>query len=93
MESEATYENLWNKLNETMHYISKTTNGFQDYDWYYKVDDDTFVVMENLHAFLQSPKVQEGAKQKIPLLYGRQFAWPEFRSLRFMANFLITVQT
>ncbi len=47
MESEATYENLWNKLNETMDYISKKTNGFQDYDWYYKVDDDTFVVMEN----------------------------------------------
>jgi glycoprotein-N-acetylgalactosamine 3-beta-galactosyltransferase len=81
MKTEPTYQNLWKKLNETIHYISSTTNGFQDYDWYFKLDDDSFVIMENLHAFLESPEVQEKKRQKLPLVYGRRFAWPPYWKL------------
>lgn len=82
MKAEPTYENLWNKLNETMHYISRTSNQFKDYDWYFKVDTDSFVVMENLHAFLESSEVQEKKRQELPLIYGRRFAYPEYRELK-----------
>jgi glycoprotein-N-acetylgalactosamine 3-beta-galactosyltransferase len=87
MTSQPTYENLWNKLNETLLYISNTTHHFQDYDWYFKVDDDSFVVLENLQAFLASDPVQEKVQQQLPLIYGRNFAYPEYRTLRSMDTF------
>jgi hypothetical protein len=38
MQTPATYEHLWNKLNETLHYIYEKY--YADYDWFFKVDDD-----------------------------------------------------
>jgi glycoprotein-N-acetylgalactosamine 3-beta-galactosyltransferase len=89
MKSAPTYQNLWNKLNETLHYIYENYFGFppgheNHYDWFFKVDDDTFVVMENLRAFLASPQVQDASspKDEEPLIYGRHFAWPPLYALR-----------
>jgi hypothetical protein len=58
MQAEPTYENLWNKLNETVHYVWEHYGQNDEYDWFFKIDDDTFLIMENLKFFLASDPVQ-----------------------------------
>ena len=72
MNTEAEYDKLWQKLNETLHYVWK--NYRQEYDWFFKADDDTYVIVENLKAFLMSPEVQRRQHTE-PLLFGRRYAW------------------
>jgi glycoprotein-N-acetylgalactosamine 3-beta-galactosyltransferase len=92
MSAASTYENLWNKLNETLHYIwdtycaTNTTSGTQ-YDWIFKVDDDTYVVMQNLRTFLNSAEVQVKHRNGEPLIYGRLFGWPLLSNLKKLPNF------
>ncbi|EDV39552.1 uncharacterized protein Dana_GF24418 [Drosophila ananassae] len=42
--------NLYPKIRKAMAYVYK--NYGEDYDWFLKADDDTFVIMENLRYFL-----------------------------------------
>jgi hypothetical protein len=74
MKSEATWQNLWNKLNETVLHIHD--NYRDEFDWFLKADDDSYVIIENLHAFLTSSQVLEQAKNQQPLVYGRRFGMP-----------------
>ena len=72
MKSRASYQNLWNKLNETLHYIWRHYR--DEYDWFFKVDDDTYVIMENLKAYLMSDEISS-KKDSQPLILGRRYAW------------------
>jgi glycoprotein-N-acetylgalactosamine 3-beta-galactosyltransferase len=65
MQTPALYNRLWVKLNETMRYIA--SNYISHYDWFYKVDDDTFVIMENLREFL---RIKEQPEEHMPQIYG-----------------------
>ncbi|XP_071812403.1 glycoprotein-N-acetylgalactosamine 3-beta-galactosyltransferase 1-like [Apostichopus japonicus] len=45
---------------------------YADYDWFMKVDDDTFVIVDNLRYLLASKNTSE------PLYYGFSFRHPQF---------------
>ncbi|XP_001191962.3 glycoprotein-N-acetylgalactosamine 3-beta-galactosyltransferase 1 [Strongylocentrotus purpuratus] len=56
---------LWNKTRMSLEYIY--TQHFNDADWFFKADDDTYVVVENLMAFLSRQDPSE------PVFFGFSF--------------------
>jgi glycoprotein-N-acetylgalactosamine 3-beta-galactosyltransferase len=72
LQSNASYKGLWNKLNETVHYLheplvdNKNYIAYIDqYDWFLKANDNSYVIMETLQALLNQPEIQRqhGAKK------------------------------
>ncbi|XP_039502562.1 glycoprotein-N-acetylgalactosamine 3-beta-galactosyltransferase 1 [Drosophila santomea] len=59
------YSNLWPKTRAALQYVYK--HHFQKYDWFLKADDDTYVIMENLLAFLHAYDFRE------PVYFGNKF--------------------
>jgi glycoprotein-N-acetylgalactosamine 3-beta-galactosyltransferase len=77
---------IWDKLQKTLIHLQ---NNYRDdgYDWILKADDDSYVIMENLKAFLAN---QEAAREKKkgkanedrPLIYGRIMTVPTLGTLK-----------
>ena len=59
-------DNLWLKTRAAWKYVYE--NHFNDADWFIKVDDDTFVVIENLRYLLSNYSTSD------PHFFGRYFA-------------------
>ena len=75
------YELITNKAIETMRYIYK--NHLDDFDWYLRANDDTYIVMENLKLFL-ADKCADSME-----MYGktlRYFMGPPFNETFFGEN-------
>ncbi|CAG5132785.1 unnamed protein product [Candidula unifasciata] len=62
-------DNLWTKTKAAFKYIYK--NHLDDADWFLKADDDTYIVVDNLHHFLQDHSSTK------PVYFGRKFKAPE----------------
>ena len=58
-------QNLWGKVKEGFRYCYD--HHFQEYDWFVKADDDTFMIIENLRDFLRSYETNE------PVHFGHNF--------------------
>lgn len=68
------YSSLWQKHRETLRYFA--THGIlEEYDWFFKADDDTYVIVENLLAYLRLPDI-EALREKRPLHLGHRFSLP-----------------
>ena len=63
---------IWGKVREGFKYAFR--NHLDDFDWFLRVDDDSYVVMENLRYALS------GFSPEQPLVFGRRFKDNEFSS-------------
>jgi hypothetical protein len=52
------YWGLWDKLGATLQYLLEHYR-HEGYDWIFKADDDTYVILENLRAFLANHPEEE----------------------------------
>lgn len=62
------WAHLWEKQRETMRHIWEVYGN--EYDWFMKADLDTYVIVENLKAYLASEEIQ--SKKDEPLILGRR---------------------
>lgn len=76
VEAEPGYWGIWDKLMQTLRMILEKN---MEFDWILKADDDTYVIMENLHKFLANGTLDEMQSQ--PLIYGRIMPWPKLGEL------------
>jgi len=51
----ADHNHLWQKHKASLRYVWEHYR--HDYDWFYKADDDAYVIMENLRAYLRQPEI------------------------------------
>ena len=57
-------DNLWDKTKKAFQYVYN--NHFQDYDWFLKADDDTYMIVENLRYLLKDFETTK------PVFFGRK---------------------
>jgi hypothetical protein len=69
-----TWHNLWEKQRETIRYLHDH-NISQHYDWIFKADTDSFVIVENLKAHL----VRIPNATTIPQLVGHKLYLPKYK--------------
>ena len=63
------YTHLWGKTKSAFRHIYQ--NHFDDYDWFVKADDDTYMIIENLRYLLKDYNSSH------PLYFGRKLIWEE----------------
>lgn len=63
------HDNLWRKLSTSIRAIWKRFSG--QYDWFYKVDDDTYVMTGNLRKYLLSKTVTDQVEKGKGVYIGR----------------------
>lgn len=62
-------DNLWSKT-RALGLVLDQWPTLEQYDWVFRADDDTFVIVENLRHFLRSPEVTRFQPRRHRLLFG-----------------------
>lgn len=65
----ADHNHLWQKHKATLRYVY--THFRHEYDWFYKADDDAYVIMDNLRQYLCRPEIMQAYKQE-PMQMGHR---------------------
>lgn len=80
------YLGIYSKIMLTLRLILQRDVPF---DWVFKADDDTHVIMENLYAFLESQaRTEEQNDPTLPIIYGRTMPWPLLAEVPALGWFL-----
>ncbi|ETV97193.1 hypothetical protein, variant 1 [Aphanomyces invadans] len=64
------HNHLWQKHKASIEYIWDRYR--HEFEWFYKADDDAYVIMENLRAYLRSPEIVM-QQDVVPLQLGHRF--------------------
>ncbi|XP_030377757.1 glycoprotein-N-acetylgalactosamine 3-beta-galactosyltransferase 1-like [Scaptodrosophila lebanonensis] len=67
------HSNSWSQTRESLRHVYD--NYFGEFDWFLKADDDTYVVMENLRAFLYAYTPSK------PIYFGTILNWKDSNNL------------
>ena len=60
-------DGLWGKTKRAFKHVYE--NYFDEYDWFMKADDDTFVIVENLKSLLSNFSTND------PIVFGHNFKY------------------
>ncbi|GAB9466787.1 Glycoprotein-n-acetylgalactosamine 3-beta-galactosyltransferase [Globisporangium polare] len=66
----ADHNHLWQKHKATLKYVYERFR--HDFDWFYKADDDAYVVVENLRQYLLRPEILNNFRKE-PMQMGHRF--------------------
>ena len=69
---------LWKKVKHALRYIYE--HHLNEFDWFFKADDDTYVIMENLRRYVDSKD------PKLPWFLGRRFKRPSLNISSYMTG-------
>ncbi|KAF1780177.1 Fringe-like [Phytophthora cactorum] len=69
----ADHAHLWLRTRAALKYLYD--NFRHDYDWFYKCDDDTYAIVENMRAYLKRPEVLQRFNRE-PMHMGHRFSMP-----------------
>jgi len=78
IESQEGYWGIWDKIMKTLQLVL-LDEALASFDWILKADDDSYVIMENLQAFLSKPNMTDSSR---PLIFGRNMPWPRLSELK-----------
>lgn len=81
---EESYGNIWQKVRSMWSYVYD--NYYEKYDWFHIGGDDLFLIVENLHYYLESEEIRTASNGgmylpngyetiQTPLFLGRRFAY------------------
>jgi glycoprotein-N-acetylgalactosamine 3-beta-galactosyltransferase len=79
----ADHAHLWLRTRAALKYLH--THFRHEYDWFYKCDDDTYVIVENMRNYLKRPEVRQRFNQE-PMQLGHRFHLPDGTLDSFIKN-------
>ncbi|CAH0477640.1 unnamed protein product [Peronospora belbahrii] len=70
----ADHKHLWLRTRAALTYLHESFR--HDYDWFYKCDDDTYMIVENMRAYLRRPEILERFHRQ-PMQLGHRLDLPK----------------
>ncbi|KAL4101919.1 hypothetical protein PRIC1_005667 [Phytophthora ramorum] len=79
----ADHAHLWLRTRAALKYLH--THFRHDYDWFYKCDDDTYLIVENLRSYLKRPEIMQRYNRE-PMHLGHRFSMPNHTFNYYIKN-------